>query len=499
MDYLFISDIEGCEKIGRFNKQPQNTTMCDPEFYLTLHKEMKTKTNMHVCFLGDYFDQGQGVINSITGISFLKSEFGDRVHIILGNRDINKFRIYFEKDIDFSDETKKKMKAIGYSNNVDGAIQNNPENMMKWMNATMGVVGYDEKICKDNRNVNCRHGLNIDPRIDKGQAHKLLLAAFDPSNFVNGNDKKITIEEFIYTTTHKEYFITAFKKAISILYCKGNIVELIKDKKILLSHSGGHTLKIHKKLPDVTIKEDYFTTYLEYKVNFPPTDSSKDIETGIEESVDYHNREIYSDFIKKFQSIEKNKEEALKKHIQLQCMGMPNVDIGFITPCDKTPGAVPEFNPKEVPYGDEVKYVAHGHTNFGLSFPIIYKYDINGPTYIACDTSVGNRPIGESFKMNYLSFGENEEVTMGYKEYVVNGNQGDIKEAITYDPPVIGKLKIIKQVVKMEADGKIKLVPNPNSGGKSRRKRKTKRSKKRNTKKRKTIKRRRKSRRNKKK
>ena len=182
-------------------------------------------------------------------------------------------------------------------------------------------------------------------------------------------------------------------------------------------------------------------------------------------------------------------------------MGMPGVDIGFITPCDKKPGAVPEFNPKEVPYGDKVKYVAHGHTNFGLTFPIIYKYkyDPTGTTYIACDTSVGNRPKGDSFKMNYLSFGENEEVTMGYKEYVVNGNQGDIKEAITYDPPVIGKLKIIKQVVKMEADGKIKLVPNPNSGGKSRRKRKTKRSKKRNTKKRKTIKRRRKSRRNKKK
>ena len=193
-------------------------------------------------------------------------------------------------------------------------------------------------------------------------------------------------------------------------------------------------------------------------------------------------------------------------------MGMPGVDIGFITPCDKKPGAVPVFDHKEVPYGDKVQYVAHGHTNFGLTFPIIYKYkyDPTGTTYIACDTSVGNRPKGDSFKMNYLSFGANADVKMGYKQYVVNGNQGDIQEAITYDPPVIGNLKIIKQEVKMGTNGEITLqnppVQNLTIGGKSRRKRKskrrsnkTKRSKKRNTKKRKSIKRRRKSRRNKKK
>jgi hypothetical protein len=494
--------------------------MCDPEFYSTLHKEMKDKTNMHVCFLGDYFDQGQGVINSIIGISFLKSVFGERVHIILGNRDINKFRIYFESDIDFSDVgIKEKMKKIGYSDNVDGGIKETPEDMMKWMAATMGVVDYDKENCTNQKrhHANCRNGLNIDPRIDEVEAHKLLLAAFDPINFVNGNRAEITIEDF-KKFAEGEYkdkiskIKELFKRAISILYCQGNIVELIDDKKILLSHSGGHTPYIHKKLPDLTIQGDYFTKYSEYKDNFPPENgSSEDIETSdIEESVDYH-RDIYSDFIKYFQSMSSKDtyKEALEKHIQLQCMGMPNVDIGFITPCDKKPGPTTQFDPKKVPYGDEVKYVAHGHTNFGLPFPIIYKYkyDPTGTTYIACDTSVGNRPKEKPFKMNYLSFGENEEVTMGYKEYVVNGNQGDIQEAITYVPPVIDHLKIIKDVVTFdETDRKIKLVQGVKQGGKSRRKRKskrrsnkTKRSKKRNTKKRKTIKRRRKSRRNKKK
>lgn len=503
MEYLFISDIEGCEKIGRFNKQPQNTTMCDPAFYLILHNKLVANKNLHVCFLGDYFDQGQGVINSIIGISFLKSseEFGDRVHIILGNRDINKFRIYFEKDIDFSNnEIKRKMDEIGYSSSkVSGCIKDNPNNMMKWMADTMGVEDYANACFSSRDYVNCRHGLNIDQRINEVKAYELLLAAFEPSNFVNGNDKKITKEE--YTTTDKEYFITAFKKAICILYCKGNIVELIKDKKILLSHSGGHTPYIHKKLPDVSINEvdDYFTTYLEYKKKITPNNLTQDIienETDIEKSVNYH-REIYSDFIENFQSMS-SKEEALKKHIQLQCMGMPKVDIGFITPCDKKPAPNFKFDPKAVPYGNEVQYVAHGHTNFGLSFPIIYKYHNDGPTYIACDTSVGNRPKGESFKMNYLSFGENKKVTMGYKEYDVNeDNQGVIKEGITYGPPVIDPLKIIEKVVNATPHQR---------GGKSRRKRKskrrsnkTKRSKKRNTKKRKTIKRRRKSRRNKKK
>jgi hypothetical protein len=100
--YLFISDLEGCEVQGRFNTTPQNTDMCQPEFYEQLKALLDTETDLHVCFLGDYFDQGPYVVQSIIGIAELKQEFPNKVHIILGNRDINKFRLYYERNFEIS-------------------------------------------------------------------------------------------------------------------------------------------------------------------------------------------------------------------------------------------------------------------------------------------------------------------------------------------------------------------------------------------------------------
>lgn len=93
--YMF-SDMEGCQ-ISNSDKEENSIAMCDPLFYSKLDEMMKNKPNMHVAFLGDYFDQGLKVIPSLKGMSDLYNTYGEgRVFIILGNRDINKLRFMYE-------------------------------------------------------------------------------------------------------------------------------------------------------------------------------------------------------------------------------------------------------------------------------------------------------------------------------------------------------------------------------------------------------------------
>jgi len=95
--YMF-SDMEGCQVLDRSGNPNSNSiAMCDSKFYSKLDEMMNGNENMHVAFLGDYFDQGLRVIPSLQGMSRLYDKYGpDRVFIILGNRDINKLRFMYE-------------------------------------------------------------------------------------------------------------------------------------------------------------------------------------------------------------------------------------------------------------------------------------------------------------------------------------------------------------------------------------------------------------------
>lgn len=88
---LCISDLEGCAN---------SPIMCKTDTFtaITTYLNDKSEYDNHVVFLGDYFDQGPYMMESINGIAGLlqNSEIKDKVHIILGNRDINKFRILYE-------------------------------------------------------------------------------------------------------------------------------------------------------------------------------------------------------------------------------------------------------------------------------------------------------------------------------------------------------------------------------------------------------------------
>ena len=98
---LFISDLEGCLPNDVFNKEEQNISLCEKTLYNKeglLQKFIDTggKNTNKIAFLGDYFDKGPGIVDSIQGIVGLKRRNPDNVHIILGNRDINKLRLVYE-------------------------------------------------------------------------------------------------------------------------------------------------------------------------------------------------------------------------------------------------------------------------------------------------------------------------------------------------------------------------------------------------------------------
>jgi len=94
---LFISDIEGCI-VKDSNGKDQSYYFCSETFFESLGNFLEKNQKNKVAFLGDYFDEGPGVVESIKGIAKLHKKYLDRVYIILGNRDLNKFRLAYEDE-----------------------------------------------------------------------------------------------------------------------------------------------------------------------------------------------------------------------------------------------------------------------------------------------------------------------------------------------------------------------------------------------------------------
>jgi hypothetical protein len=107
---LMFSDIEGCQAWnlagpdrGTFK---QSGFLCNPAFYAEIKRRLDSDSNLNIAFLGDYFDQGMGVYESIKGMNGLLTDYNkggksnkdgkDKVFVILGNRDVNKLRFCYE-------------------------------------------------------------------------------------------------------------------------------------------------------------------------------------------------------------------------------------------------------------------------------------------------------------------------------------------------------------------------------------------------------------------
>lgn len=92
---LFVSDIEGCVKKSMAGVE-QSRVLCEKAFFDALRAFLESHPANKIAFLGDYFDQGDGVVESIHQIMGLYRDYSTRIHIILGNRDLNKYRFVYE-------------------------------------------------------------------------------------------------------------------------------------------------------------------------------------------------------------------------------------------------------------------------------------------------------------------------------------------------------------------------------------------------------------------
>ena len=447
--YIFVSDIEGCETHGRFGDMaPQNTTMCDTPFYEALDKELSKGT--HVCFLGDYFDHGPGVLNSVVQIAKLKLKHGDKVHIILGNRDVNKFRIYFEKDFIFKGNNTKygiPIGPFGSHKQTDNAIGDSTTNMRQWMADTMGInndANRNGLICgfKDDKDAH-------DGTVEKSAETVALEAfkyAFSPENFSDETDdsekeKLEELEGLNLDSYESDVNFNAFSAAVNVIYKQGNLVEYIQNSELLLSHAGG----VHARMviapekvaeevedkfkpwwdkmidgdDDEDEEENYYKTLLANKtVNMKTNDAikSETITSSTDTFTDIVNsyRELYANFLDLFER-GSNPYTLLQYHYLIQGFGLEG---GFIGSC----GHTRHMPPKQPATFDEIKlledypkYSAFGHVNYGLEYPIIYKRGKR--VMIACDTSVGYRPRQIPFYMNMLDLSKSDHTKYGILSY----------------------------------------------------------------------------------
>ena len=273
-----------------------------------------------------------------------------------------------------------------------------------------------------------------------------------------------------------------FPIAIRILYTEGNIVEYIEDRKLLLSHAGGYSENMNAfgtkedvdglmETTAVVSGSDYFTQMNNYRTKLTTAEAKSS--NNINQAILAHS-EFYKAFIEAFKKETDNdttnlNTTSIHRHLLLQAMGLkPNTKAdsqngfaSFIESCDHVPmDNIFKHNInllKEWP-----TYSAHGHINFGMDIPIIYKR--NDSKYIlACDTSVGMRPKDKPFNMNVLKFTTNG-TKYGYMKY--EKRQG-ITNGQSYDPPEITEGKI-KDIFNKD---KLKDIFNPTntSGGNRRR------------------------------
>ena len=93
-----ISDLEGCAEYDPNNNTEvkQTTILCEDGTFTAIGYFLKKDPNNKVAFLGDFFDKGPNVVKSINAIVNLYNSNLNKVHIILGNRDVNKLRFIYE-------------------------------------------------------------------------------------------------------------------------------------------------------------------------------------------------------------------------------------------------------------------------------------------------------------------------------------------------------------------------------------------------------------------
>jgi hypothetical protein len=270
---IFVSDLEGCAKVGANGKTPQSTVVCSDDFFKKLDSFLSLNKNNKVAFLGDYFDKGidfESTINHIIKLyekynfkqnitsnkkKNIQNSFNKRVYIILGNRDLNKLRLLFEY---IPSNSNNPFKAKEGSKSV---LVKGPNNLVKNSNSYINNIF---------QNLNEKKETNYKLWYEWRKFYKLYLKNINKDDFSslsNTSERfKIILEDSMGAKQLDEEKMTAEVKYIMLeeyyktildlvqknnnyhtrvkynfwkLYEYGRIADYDSDFKVLLSHSGG--------------------------------------------------------------------------------------------------------------------------------------------------------------------------------------------------------------------------------------------------------------------
>jgi hypothetical protein len=458
---LCIADLEGClkEQITKDNTTgqnittAQNITMCQKETFNAISEYLKGEGN-HVAFLGDYFDKGPHMVSSINGIAGLKDVHKDKVHIILGNRDLNKMRINIEKN----------MKETKYTDEVWADWKNALE-----QGVPPGVYEKDETSANidENNETSANIDENNETSASLGENHEtsedlalkrtkyLLAKTYGAPELLKFLSIELSKEDLLYTnekpneeeinrqneaqkkaldlfgdifsasTAYKnnDEESTKFVNSCRILFNEGKLMEKVTvgEKNVLLSHGGSFNAHIFdeknvhmdtdKNKPADFEKADYYGKMELCRKELERDDTDEGNQTEDIDTIIRNYNKFYQTVLKNVK--DKSHDETVKDHNyhMLQAMGLKlptkpeNRTKGktkyFVSPiesCILNGGCNGNEQIKEMPDklntylkdDSKIDIISHGHIPFCGTVPLIYKN--KDIIFVSNDVSNGNRP-----------------------------------------------------------------------------------------------------------
>jgi hypothetical protein len=519
---LCISDLEGCLQQSQ-SKIQQSQKLCETETFTAIGKLLENNDKLQVAFLGDYFDQGDKMESSIAGIVGLKENatYGNRVHIILGNRDVNKMRICVEA-----------FKKVTYSG---------PGMWSLWKDFLYGKVenGKHTPIQIANTDENPKFKPLYDPTLSDIQRCKQLLAnTYAAPNllaYAGNTDETLGFNRMraIFQTVEgftDDHFVQNCRK----LFYHGELIKVIDvgSKKVLVSHAGTNNANIFKFTDKTQLRtsksEKFDNDMFSYDITkyFDSIEIARDLlQTPLQthlkfgDSIEYYNR-LYQNLVRKIidatgniiaslpQLLEsESNEDARTNYFLLQAMGLKadTENTGnFLSPIESCglSGGCMNFNAFPEEFGqllnnNDINAIAHGHIPFCGTVPLIHVETVNEMKIgvLSCDTSNGNRP-GVYVTLDIIPLGYIQESGIGIasihnqtltrentKGFKNDGTEPDLYKPMVghfnYDnlPELISNNGKRNQInygttsFKFSSNGMFKPLEKVQSGGKSRRKR----------------------------
>jgi hypothetical protein len=393
-------------------------------------------------FLGDYFDNGPHMSKSIKGIVDCHKQRPEQVHIILGNRDINKMRIAVEKDIDYVAKppdiekiwaTWKSAKAFTTFYAKDPKRANTPLERTKHLLETT----YGAK--------NLLQNIVTELEIKEDDALNLFASIFLKDSTQHTDVKKEFVENCRY------------------LFDKGKIMEKVTvgEKNVLLSHGGSFSKRIFtsenittinairvnmeedKIPPEFTVKDsaNYYEKMeacrkiIDNKEDTIMTDDSK---PNIDQVI-YSYNTFYSMVLNYLKTIDVANVETIRNNYSYHMLqsnplaksGSPVANCVLKGGCNSTEQIKPIPTFLQGYFNDnQIHIISHGHIPFCGTVPLIYK---NGDIiYVSNDTSNGNRPLytGHDVKLENVPLSLITATSVGICSLNDNGsiNPSDTKE-----------------------------------------------------------------------